>query len=189
MANENAAQNRQALITGFLAECGVFLRTLELKLATARDRIARGHEFTCADWREMAEAAHNIKRMAAFVGLAATQNLAHEIEKVLCLLAARDIRFSANAAQALRGGIDTLRDQFAGLNKNAKEAVDMREITALLQKVQNAPQTVFVCGPRVEFSSGPEEKNGGVCGLPSKRGESNAQSDLTKPVSRYFGFD
>lgn len=178
------------MITGFLAESGVFLRELELKLTRARERAVRGMEFACADWREMTDDAHNIKRMAAYVGLAATQNLAHELEKVLCLVCEGGIIFDARTREALTDAVAALRALFAGLNKTAKEDADVHAIMARLKEIQTAaPGSAFVCGPRVVLSAEPDEKNGGVCRLPAKNGEMNAQSDLTKPTARCFGFD
>lgn len=154
MSNEMSPQEREVLIAEFLSESSGFLQDLNQKLVSAEASVNSGAELSDDDLHEMFRAAHNIKGMAAFVGLAVTQTLTHEMETVLSLVRNKDVVFDSHVIDVLFGVFDTLESQFISLKETSCEVTDVRAIMEQLKEIQAkaaaAPGSVQISGPVTE---------------------------------------
>ncbi|MFA6583616.1 MAG: Hpt domain-containing protein [Elusimicrobiaceae bacterium] len=130
MSDDISPEERAALISEFLSESSGFLQDLNQKLVSAEESVNCGKALSDDDLHEMFRAAHNIKGMAAFVGLPITQTLTHEMETVLSKVRNKELQFNSRVIDVLFEVFDALEEEFQSLKDTSRETTDVEQVLA-----------------------------------------------------------
>jgi len=131
--NDMTPEERSALVGEFLLEGTSYLQILNEKLVEAESAAKKGSGLSDDDLHEMFRAAHNIKGMAAFVGLSNTVRITHDMETLLQKLRSKEVAFDVATIDALFAAFDMLESQFNSMKDAGTELPNRPEVEKLLK--------------------------------------------------------
>ena len=143
-------EEKEALTSEFLSEGGSYLHSMNEKLVEAETAVKSGKGLSEDLLHEMFRLAHNIKGMAAFVGLPVTVKITHEMETVMQKLRNKELPASAAVFDVLFLAFDALGSQFASLKSSGKEAPEEGDAVERLRAIQRPAQASLPKRPQVQ---------------------------------------